>query len=330
MRADIEQTKECHQSDFIQLNTNRRAYKTGLLERETILNDWMCERASTGLYAPGVAHVSYLPPIEQLNQKLVRFLGSEMKYFFSIRSNDKTAQCWLILPQYEWQNHAQAQQQSATVFWALCAAKAALRRDRKRVKLAMARKLPGYHIEASGNVLNPIVGQITTRDSRPHPQSLLSSALSPLYRHHGHYRYAPTSVMMMTYARDELDQQKRSLQASCIAHFTMIHGNLIEQLGSQSSFSKSDLQQELPTWEALIAKIVRLNPLEQENCDLKEVHRRFLSQSDHYVEQISRMHAPQLPLLKALCAQHSVSAKTVLSSYFAETGLYVTPTYCSP
>ncbi len=298
----------------------------GFAEREARLRGWIARAESVCPYAPGLAHVTYLPPIDNLDQSLVHFLSGEMKAFYTAKENGKRVGRWLLLPHHEWNNHQHALKESETLFWGLNAAAANLRRDRKRVKQALARSLPGYQRQKNGNILNPIVGRLTTNsEGKPHPKSLFCSALSSHYQYEQYYRYAPTSVMVMIYAEEFQDHKERHTKAVSKINLEMIHSSLLEQLGTDLLCEKNELKGEIPRWEALISRILNLDSTDNASTCLHVVCQRWRELPEGIIEHSVRQAAQQLPLLTRLCHDKAVTAKQVLQAYFTETGLYTLP-----
>ena len=298
--------------------------------RESAVRSWIARNESVCPYAPGLVYFSYLPETERLDMQLVRFLVVELRKFYASKCDGERVGRWMILPYKEWTSHKQARKESEIIFWGLAAAYFYLRNDRRRVKLALSRSLPGYAFDETGDITNPVVGNFArAHKTKPHPKSLFCSALSPLYRSKEFYRYAPSSVMVMVYALEFFEEKEKNEKSVRKISLDMAYGNLCESLGASVNLDKQALKKELPAWEQVIAQSLSVSgtPIDNSTCFTSGVLDKFRQIQPHIVEVCVSTQKHRLPILSELCRVSKISYHDLLSNHFSGAGLYTLPHY---
>lgn len=302
--------------------------------RERNIRTWLAERESVCPYAPGAAFYRHLPGSMETEQHWAAYFGRLLKTFYAQRSEGKIVERLILIPPTEWTSHDEARTYATDTFWHLTAGYYQQNRlrnkhsDRKSLQAALSRKLEGVDSHEGEGIRNPIVGQRTgAKTAKPHYKSLFCSVFSPLYQSRHHYRYAPSSVIVLVYAQALFEKRLKHPKVTERINLDMIYGNLLEAYRGELPFSQQDLYQEVPRWETLMFELYKYcHPDWRQRCqpEILEVLEGF---SASQFNACFMQHLIRLPVLRKLLAKGKVSPLALMKVAYTHAGLYAPPQY---
>lgn len=306
-------------------------------QKENEVRMWIARKESVCPYAPGLARFIHLPEIKSINMEHVEYLADELKAFYDDKVKGKRVGRWMIMPHKEWQSHEEAHTYSERIFWLLNAAYFHLLRDKKSVHAALKKQLPGYDRGHKGEILNPVVGNLPSRDLDVVPaKSLFYSALSPLYKSKQFYRYCPHSIIPLVYASEFEELKNKHPQVTKSVVFEMACSGLLEVFGEDLELDRVAFRQELPIWGAIIdrvAEIMRASSkgIPSQSQDAKGCPASNLSYfrlcNPELVNVLYLKYIENLNILRRIKRISGAHPKQIISASFAGSGLYTIPDY---
>lgn len=306
-------------------------------QRERAVRAWIARKESICPYAPGLARFIHLPEIKSLKMEHVHYLAHELKAFYDAKENGKRVGRWMLMPHSEWKSHEEAHIYSERLFWLLNAAYFYLLKDKKSVQAALKQELQGYDRGHKGEILNPVVGNLPSRDVDVVPaKSLFFSALSPLYKSKQFYRYCPYSIMPLVYASEFQELKVKNPKVTETVAFEMACSGLFELFGDELEFDLDAFRLELPVWGAIIdrtAEIMRAScrgvsshAQEAKGCPASNLS-YFRVCSPQQVSDFYSKYIGNLTVLKSIVDRTNVNPKQIIGACFAGSGLYTIPDY---
>jgi len=305
--------------------------------REQEIRGWIARKESVCPYAPGLARFVQLPEMTILTMQHVYFLAKELKAFYQARENGKRVGRWMLMPAFEWTSHEQAHFEAEQVFWLLNAAYYHLKNDKKKLKAALNRDLPGYNRGYMSEILNPIVGKLPqlNADSVP-PNSLFYSALSPLYKSKQFYRYSPHCIIPLVYADEFHELKTKHPKVTENVCFDIAKGGLYELFGDDLDLNLEAFRRELPLWGAIIDRVAEIfrasatgkcsHDESLKGCPASNLALFRLCQTN-LVNQFYEKYADYLDVLNSLIDQTRAAPGKIIAASFAGSGLYTIPDY---
>ena len=307
------------------------------VQKEEEVRAWIARKESVCPYAPGLARFVHLPEIKSIKMEHVHYLAHELKAFYDAKVNGKRVGRWMLMPHSEWESHEQAHTYSERMFWLLNAAYFHLVRDKKSVKTALKKTLPGYNRGYKGEILNPVIGKLPNPNANIVPaKSLFYTALSPLYKSKKFYRYSPHAIMPLVYASEFQELADKHKKVSESVAFEMAYGGLFEIFGDELDLDLAAFRQELPTWGAIVdrtAEVLRASSKgiqhyskAAKGCAASNLSYFRLSKPE-LVNRYYSKHIDKLNILTNLVRRTGVGPKQIIGACFAGSGLYTIPDY---
>ena len=302
--------------------------------RERYVRTWIAERESVCPYAPGAAHYVHLPECMESEHHWATYFGRQLKQFFAQRTQGKRVERLILLPPSEWSSHDEARSYATDCYWRLAAGYYQLSRirnnhsDRKALHDALNRNLVGIVADSEEGITNPIVGKrCSGAGIKPHFRSLFASAFSPLYQSSKHYRYAPCSAIVLVYARSLFDKRNDHPQVTHRINIDMLYGNLVEALRGNMLFTRHELSQEVPLWEALMLDLYNQHTHGQKRCSKPEILEALKLFSEGAFNDCFERNLFRLPLLRKLLGEGGSEPLSLMKIAYTHAGLYATPKY---